>query len=371
MSNDRKRYKSNKAQARAFSVKRGKSATSRWVLLGAAAIVLLVAFGIIGGFFLLSQPTGKPGEDVVIEIVGGSGTAAIAEALAQEDVIGNALVFRVLSRLDGADGTYKAGLYRFAQNTDYREVMKSLQRGPLQKYVTVTIPEGLTVRQTAELLAKHTAISADEFETLARSGAPEYADQYSFLEDAYADSLEGYLFPDTYRIDEFAQAQDVISMMLSRFDEVWQSIKVSSQRYKKYSVGELVTIASLVEREARIAKERPLVASVIDNRLKVGMKLQFCSSVQFLLPGEEDRTKIRLTNEDISIKSPYNTYLNKGLPPGPIANPGKAALQAAAKPANTDYIYFVLTGKDGSQTFASTAQEFEAAKALSKKVLGE
>lgn len=371
---DRGTRKAQRIAARQMSVRRPRSRTGMWISIGAVTIVALIAIGVSVAWFMVTS-TGSTsvakGKQITFEIPMGAGTEKIGSILLSEGVIGNEALFRVIARVERADGHFKAGIYRLPAQSSYGDIIDALRKGPEQVFVTVTIPEGLTVAQTAVIVQEKTGISAEEFEVLAKSGATEFGSKFPFLEGAYSESLEGYLFPDTYRIDENASARDVIEMMLEQFDEVWSEISISKSRAKQYSPHEIVTIASLVEREARIEKERPLVASVVDNRLKKHMKLQFCSTVQFLLPGEEERTKIRLTNADISIPSPYNTYQNQGLPPGPIANPGKASLLAAAKPANTTYIFFVLTGKDGSQTFATTSDEFLRAKALSKKVLGQ
>jgi UPF0755 protein len=134
-----------------------------------------------------------------------------------------------------------------------------------------------------------------------------------------------------------------------------------------FDIAELVTVASIIERETKVARERPLVSSVIRNRLESGMRLQIDATIEYVLPGN----RFRLRNSDLQLDSPYNTYRNEGLPPGPIANPGLASLKAAAQPADTDFVYYVLTGKDGSHTFAETNEEFLRAKEKSKEVFGQ
>lgn len=369
-----------RAQKRAGGAPRpGRGSGPRRAGLGcvaaAAAIVLLLLVGSVGLAWIFLSPgsttTAERGSTVTVEIPQGSGTATIGEILAESGVVGNANMFRVMSRLADADGTYKAGVYQLTVGLGYNGAIEALQAGPRSEFVTVTLPEGLTIHLMAVILEDEVGIPYDEFTALARSAAPQFEDKYPFVTGAYDGSLEGFLFPDTYQIDVGATTEDVLDMMLARFGEVWEELSKPSDRLDRYTINEIVTIASMVEREASLDRERPLVASVVDNRLDDGMKLQFCSTVQFLLPGEEARTKIRLTNDDISIQSPYNTYINKGLPPGPIANPGREALDAALHPADTNYIYFVLTGTDGSQTFTSSYAEFERAKQKSKEVLGQ
>lgn len=324
-------------------------------------------------WWTLFSPTGqtsqRKGTVVSVEIAKGSTPAHIARLLSEKGVVTNATMFRLQARLGNATGSLKAGVYKLEVGLGYAKAIEALEEGPAGEYTTVTIPEGLTVAQTARIVEKRTGLSAEKFIARAKGGASTYRKDYPFLKGAYHDSLEGFLFPDTYRVASDATEGDVITMMLKRFEQVWSGIEVPSSRANTYSVPQLVTIASLVEREASIESERPLVSSVIDNRLALGRRLQFCSTVQFLLPGKA-KSKLRLTNADLATSSPYNTYLHEGLPPGPIANPGKNSLEAAVKPAQTTFLYFVLTGKDGRQTFASTSEEFAMAKAKSKAVFG-
>jgi UPF0755 protein len=246
-----------------------------------------------------------------------------------------------------------------------------LQVGPpRQDVVQVTIPEGRSIDRMALILEESMNFSAEDFTQIAQEGAPEFAGEFPFLIGAFDDSLEGYLFPDSYEFFQDATVHDVIRQMLQRFDYVWNSLEEPSGDAINMTPGELVIIASLVEMESSLERERPLVSSVIYNRLAIDRKLQFCSTVQFLMPGE-DRQRLRLTYAETQVPSPYNTYMNVGLPPGPISNPGRQALDAALHPANTDYIYFVLTGEDGSQTFASNTADFERARQLSREVFGQ
>lgn len=336
------------------------------LIVAASALVLLV----VAVVTLLSGPK-RSADTTSVSIPSGTGTVEIAKILASEKIISSEPIFLIRARLSGKAAQFKAGTYEFYQNMGDSEVIALLAKGPKIPTVTVTVREGLTLLQTAQIISEKLGIDEQEFIDIALKGAPKLAGKYPVVKDAYSDSLEGFLFPDTYSFRKSVTAEQVIERMVGRFQQVWDGLDKPDNRLKRYSINELVTIASLAEREARILEERPLVVSVIDNRIEDRMRLQLCSSVQFLLPGEEERTKIRLTDEDIAIKSPYNTYINLGLPPGPIANPGANALEAAFHPAKTEYRYFVLTGKDGSQTFTKTYAEFQKAKAKSKAVFGE
>jgi len=307
--------------------------------------------------------TGKP---VQLQVPKGASTTQIATLLTDAGVVPNAMMFRVQTRLAEADGQLKAGVYDLATGMPYDLVIERLQQGPPIKYVTVTIPEGWVVTQIASRLDKEAGIPKEEFLKLARGGAKEFAAEHPYLEDAYKGSLEGYLFPKTYRFPEGTTARKAIETMLDQFDKEIAEVDLSTAEKSGLSVPDIVTIASIIEREARIPKERPLVSSVIYNRLERKMRLQMCSTVDYVLPG----THFRLTLKETRTPSPYNTYLHKGLTPGPISNPGLASIKAAAAPADTDFIFYVLTGKDGSQTYASNAAEFAKAKQKSKEVFG-
>jgi UPF0755 protein len=234
------------------------------------------------------------------------------------------------------------------------------------EYVSVTIPEGFVLTQIAERLETKAGIPKADFLGLAQGHADEFSADHPYLADAYKGSLEGYLFPKTYRIKQGSTARDVIEMMLKQFDAEMKSVDTSEATSHGLSFNQLVVLASMIERESKLDKERPLVASVIYNRLARGMRLEIDATIEYILPGN----RFRLTNRDLRVKSPYNTYRLAGLPPGPISNPGLAALEAAASPADTDYLYYVLTGKDGSHTFATNKADFLIAKKKSKEVFG-
>ncbi|HSK46844.1 MAG TPA: endolytic transglycosylase MltG [Coriobacteriia bacterium] len=332
------------------------------------AVVLAVAV-IVTGYFTLFRPQVQvaAGQPVTVEVAKGAGTTSIAELLAERGVVSNANKFRLEVKRAEADGKLRAGVYELATGMPDDVVIEKLLAGPAVAYTTVTIPEGWRVSQIARRLEDKAGIPSDEFEELALGGADQFSDEHPYLRDAYKGSLEGFLFPKTYRLREGATASDAIEMMLDQFDKEITSVDVEAAKKRDLSLSELVNVASIIERETKLAKERRLVSSVIRNRLKIGMRLQMCSTVVYVL----DKNELRLTEAETRTESPYNTYLHTGLPPGPIASPGLASLKAAAKPADTDYIYYVLTGKDGSHTFAASNSEFLRAKQKSKEVFGE
>ena len=332
------------------------------VLLVAAVLVLCVpAFGIWRVFFV-SQTSVTADQAVQVEIPAGADTARIAEVLVDAGVIENAAMFRLRARLDGVDGQLRPGVYDLTTRMDHSELIERLLAGPPIAYTTVTIPEGFTVERIAERIEAEADIPAEEFLALALGGAAQFRDAHPYLEAVHEGSLEGYLFPKTYRIVEGATAADVIEMMLVQFDEEFATVDLTAAG--EMSTHELVTLASMIERESRLAEERPLISSVIHNRLRIGMKLEIDATIEYVIK----KNRPRLLNSDLRIESPYNTYKYGGLPPGPIASPGLASLQAAAAPAETKYLYYVLTGADGSHTFCETYEQFLIAKEKSREV---
>lgn len=215
----------------------------------------------------------------------------------------------------------------------------------------VTIPEGLTLKQTGQKVEEATKgnISATEFYAACEQGG----NGYRLLEGA-GGNPEGFLFPKTYEVTSQTSASAFVEMLLKQFQLETENIEWSRAQSLGVTPYQVVVIASIIEKEAKVAGDRPLVASVIYNRLANNMKLGMCSTVQYAL-GE---TKPVLTNSDLEVDSPYNTYRIEGLPPAPICNPGFESLRAALYPASTDYLFFILTGADGSHSFTADYQQF-------------
>ncbi len=338
------------------------------IVLVAVAAVVIVA-GVVVWQTLAATPksTIPAGQSVTITIPAGATTKSIAAQLAKAGVVASERRFINSVSDANAGAKLEAGTYGLTTGMPDDVVIDALVAGPVEKATKVTIPEGFTDKQIAARLQKQAGIPASEFLALSERGASQFATGRPYLAKAYGGSLQGYLFPKTYMIKDGATASDVIQMMLDQFDKEIAAVDLSYARSRGLDLNDVVTAASIVEREAKIGRDRPRVASVIYNRLKLGMKLQMCSTVQYILGTD----RFRLTGTDIATPSPYNTYLHAGLPPGPIANPGLRALEAAAHPADTKYIYFVLTGKDGSLTFASDYAGFEKANRKSYEVFGQ
>lgn len=300
-------------------------------------------------------------DEIMVEIPSGSGASSIADILFEEGLISNTFVFKQKAKLDGKDSKFQAGKYIFTKSMDMIEIMDKIASGDVFiDSVKVTIPEGYEVHEIIDVLVEAGLVSEEEFRKELKDGQFDYP----FLEGIDRETyLEGFLFPDTYEIDKSLNAYEIADLFLKRFDAVFKEEYYARIIELGMDMNELITLASIVEREARVDEERAIVSSVFHNRLEIGMSLQSCATVQYIL-GER---KARLTYDDIAIESDYNTYLNSGLPPAPIASPGEKSLVAALYPEDTEYLYFVTKEtNDGSHYFSRTLEEHNYYKSLSK-----
>ena len=325
-------------------------------------IVLLLISIIAGGLFIIyysgnSGNTGQISDEIIyVEIPSGSSTTSIATILEENGLIDNVNTFKLQSKIKGYDGEYKAGTYGFSVGMPTDEMMQIIVSGE-QSTKRFTIPEGLRVDEVAQKLESEGFCTKEEFLFEVANGDFDYWFVQGLPEGQ--NRLEGYLYPNTYDVFMNASAYDIANRMLDEFNNVFNAEYKARAEELGYSVYEIVTIASLIERETRVDSERATVASVIYNRLNTGMKLQIDATVQYAL-GE---TKKRLLYSDLEIDSPYNTYKVDGLPVGPICSPSKSSIAAALYPGSTDYLYYVLKPElDGTHNFASTAEQFNSFK---------
>lgn len=314
-------------------------------------IVLLLA--VLAGMGWMYTVIQRPyrGYDVpeqFVEIQRGSSTGAIARRLEEAGVVRNELAFRIAVYTQSAGGRLQAGEYRFDRPMTAAEVVDKLKRGDVY-LVTITFREGLNIKQMAQLLESKGIGTAADFVKAASD-----ATRIQSL-DPEARDLEGYLFPDTYSVPRRTTAEQLVARMIDGFEKALTPEIRQQATARGLGLRQLVTLASIVEKETGKAEERPLVAAVYSNRLKIGMGLQCDPTVIYALEraGLYDGD---LTREDLRFDSPYNTYRYSGLPPGPIASPGKASLAAAANPADVPFLYFV-SRNDGSHAFSSTLDE--------------
>jgi UPF0755 protein len=335
------------------------------------SIILVALLTCLFLYFQLQPPA--DGAEVNVTIPKGAGTKQIAQLLEQAGLVRDDTLFYYRLLLSNEGGRFKAGDYVLRPGMGADELIAALNGGGRSQVASfkVTVPEGMTVRQLADRLENQHGISGEQFlaeaEAVSASG-----DAYSWLKPLAAKEsleypLEGYLFPATYMFRADATARQMIERMLEQTDKKLEQLPNGWQKQLDklgVSVHEMLTVASLVEREVVVAGERAVVAGVIYNRLRLDMPLQIDATVQYLLPQQKER----LLYKDLEIESAYNTYRNKGLPPGPIANPGLAAMEAACFPATTEYLFYV-TRKDGTpgHWFAKTFAEHKRNIARSKE----
>lgn len=317
-----------------------------------AIICIAVAAAVIfGGYFYADYIPKSQGETVVITIPKGSGTVRIASELKKNNLINSEGFYRIMSKLRGIDGKYNFGKYEITRGSGYEKIFKILTQPSTNiDAVRVTIPEGYEIYKIADLLEEKGLIDKDKFYYLVDYGTFDY----EFVKDIpqRPSRLEGYLFPDTYEFvpnDEYG----IINEMLGKFEQVYSKYKDAVEA-SDMTMDEIITLASIVEREAQGDHDRDMVSSVFHNRLKSSdyPYLQSCATVQYVL---KERKPV-LSVADTKIDSPYNTYINKGLPVGPIASPGEKSIAAAINPADTDYLFFVM-GSDGKHHFSTTFGE--------------
>ena len=291
---------------------------------------------------------GEEGKRVHVKISEGMATAEIADILEAKEVIASSLKFRIVSRLRSYDGQMKPGTYVFYTGMNDEDVFAKLLSG--EKYlVRFTIPEGFGVKEIAERLYSLDLADKEDFLKAAEDFAP-YGYMRKHKNVRYA--AEGFLFPETYSVESDTPIEDILRVMSEEFDKrVTPAMREKAQKLG-LSLYDLTTLASLVEREVRYPEDRAIVAQVFLKRLKMNMPLQTDASLQYLL----DEPKEDVTIEDTEIDSPYNTYKNIGLPPGPIANPGMEAIEAVLNPAPTDYLYFVAD-RQGHNHYSYTYDE--------------
>ncbi|HIJ66629.1 MAG TPA: endolytic transglycosylase MltG [Candidatus Hydrogenedentes bacterium] len=326
-------------------------------------VALLLLIGTVGAVLALlayrhvTEP-GTAGEPIRVTIPEGITATEVGTILAENGLIEHELFFRMALKIDGAHEPIRHGKYDLPIGLSPLELLERLYAGPtLESFVDqfkVTIPEGLTVTQMARLF--------DTPEAFVEAAAdPGLINRLGI--DAL--TLEGFLMPNTYFFPEQPTEREVVQRMVEQFERTYAALLDAIPEAAGRSKMEIVTVASLIEEEARTDEERPLIAAVIYNRLEKNILLQMDSTLQFAL-GKYGQ---RLVNDDKEIDSPYNTYKRPGLPPGPISNPGEASLRAAMKPSNDKYLYFVSNADGKTHTFSVTAREHEQAVARFRRAI--
>jgi len=328
---------------------------SKW-LLAFLVFFSLVTFLVAYFFYLLKSPASLARETKIFQVKEGSGVGKIAADLKSQGLINSTFVFKVYVYFKGYAPKIQAGTYELNTGLTIPEIAKILATGQVKKIV-ITIPEGWRLKEIANYLEKEKIVTAKDFVAEA-SNLSKYKKEFPFLDSLpYSANLEGFLFPDTYQLAWGATSEEIIKKMLENFQKkVWSPIQNHAQN-SHFDLFKLITLASIVEKEASDFNERRIIAGIFYKRLELGMKLESCATVAYVL---ESKKRI-LSAEDLKTPSPYNTYLHYGLPPGPICSPGLEAIKATLDYQKTDYLYFLST-PEGKTIFSKTYEEHLQAK---------
>ncbi|HZU72150.1 MAG TPA: endolytic transglycosylase MltG [Acidimicrobiales bacterium] len=329
----------------------------RWLVVSGLVVAAVLLIAAVGAAFAEHQIRGggAGGPEVELSIPSGSSSHQIADLLGQHGVISDPLLFLIYMRVHGG-GPFEAGVYLLHRHSSYGSVIRTLAGGP--PTTRLVIPEGFTLGQIAARVGALPGHSAAHFLAVAGSG-----EVRSRFQPAGSSNLEGLLFPATYPVTMGESDAQILSTMVQRFDQAADQVGLGSA---SATVGvdpyQAVIVASMIEREAKLAEDRGLVAQVVYNRLRKGMKLQVDATVLYALgPG-----RTSLTSADLKVVSPYNTYLVTGLPPTPIACPGVAALQAGLHPPPGNFLYYVVVQANGKEAFSATLAGQEQNIALAR-----
>ncbi len=290
------------------------------------------------------------GKSVTVKVESGEGLSSVAKKMKKEGVVFSSRLFEAYAVMNKADASVQAGSHRMNKHMGFKNAVNELiSPGISDGAVRMTVPEGFEIYRLADRVNETFGISNEDFYAAEKENYDiAFTKEIPNRENRY----EGYLFPDTYEFSSSATAEDITERMLKRFSEIWTDEYKSRAKELGMTMDEVIILASIIEREAGNEGEMGKVSSVFHNRLKIGMQLQSCATVQYILK----ERKAVLSIEDTKIDSPYNTYMYSGLPKGPIASPGNAAIRAALYPEETDYLYFKVTG-DSVTVFSKTLEE--------------
>lgn len=303
------------------------------------------------------DPPGAGGELVRFTVPQGAGFRQVTDTLVTRDLVGNALLFRVYAKVRGDDANVRAGHYAVAAGAGWGSLLDDLVAGRVET-MPVTIPEGWTIRQISERLTTITGLDPEEIQA-----ALQAEDEAARLE-VPGPGLEGYLFPDTYRFSPGVGLESVVQAMVAGYKRLWTPERRARAEEMDMTEREVMTLASIVQAEARQTSEMPRISAVFHNRLKIGYLLQADPTVQYALG--ERRSRLLYRDIDAVADNPYNTYTNAGLPPGPIGAAGAAALDATLWPEDSDFLYFVAR-PDGSHIFTRSLEEHNRARVEARR----
>lgn len=291
-------------------------------------------------------------KDIVVDIPMGSSVKDITDILYDKKLIKSKMVFKYNVKSSKKASEFKAGKYKLNQTLTNNEIIDIIASGKVfNEGIKVTFPEGLTYKETIDILVKNNLGKKETYEALINS-PKDFYDKFEFLNQKDIISLEGFLYPSTYYFKENATEKEILEVMLSQFDKVYDEKLKLRQKEVDMTLQEVINLASIVEKEAVLDEDRPIIASVFFNRLDIDMPLQSDATIQYAF----DKRKEIVTYNDLEINSPYNSYKNKGLPPTPIANPSIKSIEAVLYPKETDYLYFVAK-VDGGNNYSTTYEQ--------------
>ena len=326
-----------------------KNDKSKIIVVAIISIILLVTAFVV----IQTGPyDNNNSEDIIVDIPAGSSLGQVADILSENKLIKSEDIFKLYVRFSNNSSKLKSGKYLFNQTYSNKEIVNTLVSGNIyNEGIKITIPEGSTSKEIIDLLVKNELGTEEEYKKLI-DNPKEFSEKYKFLNEEEITSLEGFLYPSTYYFKEDNSEKEILDDMLSTFNLKYTDKLQKKQKELKMSLLEVVNLASIVEKEAVLDEDRPIIASVFYNRLEIGMPLQSDATIQYIF----EKRKKSITYDDLKIDSPYNSYINQGLPPTPIANPRIESIEAVLYPANTDYLYFVAT-IDGGNTYSKTYEE--------------
>ena len=300
-------------------------------------LIFLIFFGLSGYFFFKLNQKATSGEDLIVTLQKNDSVTLIVNTLNKEHLLEPGWMFKLYLKLYSTllEEKVYPGTYKFSANNTNLDVVRAVFSGKQRFIVKITYPEGITLADFASITSRNLDIDSTEFITLCKDA--EILKEYCIK----SKTAEGYLMPETYNFFWKTPVRDVVIKLLDQFRKTWESIEDKSNK-SNFTQHQVLTLASIVEAESPVKQERPIIAGIYLNRLRIGMRLEADPTVQYALYGKK-----RLTYKDLEVNSPYNTYANKGLPPGPINSPSKSSIEAALNPTKNDYLYFVAVG-DGS-----------------------
>lgn len=326
----------------------------RKINLKVISIITIIILGLIAGYIYIQiGPYNKNSKkEIIVKIPNGSTLTDVSNILKENKIIKNKVLFKAVSKFKPNEHGVKAGKYLLRQSYSNSKVLDILFSGKTYNDgIKVTIPEGSTYKEVIKYLTSKGIGNKEVYEKLINN-PKEFYSEFKFLDEKDITSLEGFLYPDTYHFDKNVTEKEVLSTMLKRFEKMYTDKFKREQKERGLTLQQVVNLASIIEKEAVLDEDRPMIASVFYNRLDVDMPLQSDATIQYIF----DERKDRVMYKDLKIKSPYNSYINKGLPPTPISNPGVKSIEAVLNPANSDYLYFVAT-IDGKNNYSKTYEE--------------